>query len=171
MNEIIVGNWSKLRQLKNGEISKRCASADKYQKSPEIKKFEAEYNAHKYDNKPEIPVQSRIRTRFSDKTANELTKAIIAHLEFHGHFATRINTVGIYDSKRGQYRYTTARKGMADIFAIISGESVQLEIKAGKDKPSEAQLRVQSEVRAAGGIYEFIHSFAEYILLYSQICE
>ncbi|MBR1564759.1 MAG: hypothetical protein IJ650_05370 [Paludibacteraceae bacterium] len=116
-----------------------------------------------------IPPECRVRTSFSDKTANQLTAAIIAHLEYKGHFAARVNTTGVYDSKRGVYRRTNARKGMADVSAIINGKSVQLEVKAGKDRPRTDQLQVQCEVRAAGGIYEFIHTFAEYIALYNGL--
>lgn len=168
-NEIIVGNWSKWRQYLKDDQPQRKQT--KYNKPPELIEFETQYNAHKYDNKPLIPKECRVRTKFSDKTANQLTAAIIAHLEFNGYFAARINTTGIYDSKRECYRTTNARRGMADIMAIINGKSVQLEIKIGNDRPRTDQIQVQSEVRAAGGIYEFIHNFPEYIRLYNQLTQ
>lgn len=141
----------------------------KYQKPPELVAFEREYNAHKYDHKQIIPPHCRVKTHFSDKTANDLTRAIITHLEYYGYFAARVNTTGIYDAGRRQFRTTGARRGIADVSAVINGRSVQLEIKAGKDKPRADQLRVQSEVRQAGGIYEFVHNFAEYIAIFNEI--
>ena len=171
-NEIFVGNWSKRRQLFANEAPADGVAAKKpakYTKPPCLVEFENEYNAHKYDNKQMIPPECRVRTRFSDNTANALTTAIIAHLEYNGHFAARVNTTGIYDERRGLYRQTNARRGMADISAIINGKSVQLEIKAGKDKPRTDQIQVQNEVRKAGGIYEFVHTFSQYLEIYKTL--
>ena len=58
---------------------------------------------------------------------------------------------------------------MADISAIVAGKAVQIEIKAGTDRPRADQLRVQAQYRAAGGIYEFVHNFAEYLALYTRL--
>lgn len=133
--------------------------------------FENAYNEAMAKKTPHVPAECRARYVFRDDTANKLTQAIIAHLRFNGYFAGRVNTTGVYDFKRGLYRTTSARKGMADISATIAGRSVQFEIKAGKDRPRTDQLAVQREVRRAGGVYEFVHTFAEYIELYNRIKE
>lgn len=166
-NEIIVGLWSgkqprprrTLRQRLKGQYCKPC----------ELIMFETEYNLHKYDNKPNVPEYARVWARFRDDTANELTKAIIAHLKHTGNFGARVNTTGLYDSKSGLYRQTNARKGMADISAVIAGVPVQIEIKAGRDKPRAEQLQVQAEYREAGGMYEFVQNFPQYVELYKRI--
>lgn len=173
-NEIIVGDWSANRlragykQHANRErtTSKRRANPEK---SPELAAFEDEYNAVHYANLANVPPECRVRKTFSDKDANSLTRAIIAHLQLHGHFAARVNTTGIFDSRRAVYRQTNARRGMADVSAVINGRAVQFEIKAGNDRPRTEQLQVRAEVQAAGGIYEFVHTFAEYIAIYDQI--
>lgn len=105
----------------------------------------------------------------SDRKANGLTKLIVGFLKLKGHHANRINTQGqartgkvqryeafsnkaVYDQ---QIRWTksTTTKGTADIDAIIFGKSVKIEVKIGRDKMSEDQLRYQVNVEKAGGLY------------------
>lgn len=168
-NEIIVGLWSAYQKPQRKPKTLKQRLAGKYIKPHELTIFETEYNLHAYDNLQRIPEYARVRTHFRDDTANELTKAILAHLKYTGNFGARVNTTGVYDSRSGQYRQTNARKGMADISAVIAGKPVQIEIKAGTDKPRADQLKVQAEYRAAGGLYEFVHGFSEYIALYKRL--
>lgn len=101
------------------------------------------------------------KSTFSDENANELTRAVVAHIYCNGGFAGRVNTMGTY---RGNgYTTTTARKGMADINACIKGKHVQIEVKIGSDKPREAQLEVKKDVEAAGGTYIFVKTFDDYL--------
>lgn len=141
----------------------------RYIKPPELREFENEYNAHKYDNSV-MPEYARIRTHFRDDTANGLTTAVIAHLQYYGHFAARVNVGGVYNPKRGKYRHSQSRKGMADVSAVVNGRPLQIEVKAGKDKPRPDQLQVAAEYEQAGGLYVFIHNFADYMQVYNKIC-
>ena len=168
-NEIIVGQLSIFAQPKRKPQTLRQRLKGRYIKPQELIMFETDYNLHAYDKMPNFPQYARVRTTFRDDTANELTKAILAHLKYTGNFGARVNTTGIYDSRSGKYRQTNATRGMADISAVIAGKPVQIEIKAGKDKPREEQKRVQAQYRAAGGMYEFVHDFREYIALYMQL--
>lgn len=176
-NELYVGLWS-IRQAQAAaraaadKPKKKKKPLAKYTKPPELLEFEREYTARHYANVPNIPPECRTPFRFEDRTANGLTKAIISHLQMNGHFAARVNTTGVYDARRGQYRCTNARKGMADISAVINGTPVQIEVKAGRDKARTDQLQVQSEYQAAGGFYIFVHTFPEYLEQYQHIkCE
>ena len=55
--------------------------ATRYVKPHCLRVFENEYNAAYYTGRmANIPVECRALYRFSDKTANELTKAITGHL-------------------------------------------------------------------------------------------
>lgn len=140
--------------------------AQRYVKPLCLRVFENEYNAHHYTGRmANIPVECRAMYRFSDKTANDLTKAIVAWLNSHGAFGARVNTTGVFDAAAQRYRYSGATNGMADVTAIVQGKHVSLEIKHGNDKPRAAQLQVQTQVRAAGGIYEFVHTFEEFLKL------
>lgn len=173
-NEIIVGEWSRWqRQYKKPSAEPKKPKESKprarYVKPAELVEFEKEYNeanARKFAN---IPPECRARYTFSDKDANSLTRAIIAHLTFHGYFAARVNSTGVYDQRRGTWRTSNARKGLADITAVINGRAVQLEIKAGKDRPRTEQLRVREEVQASGGVYEFVRNFPEYMNIYNLL--
>lgn len=113
-------------------------------------------------------------------TANGLTKYICNFINWSGYFATRINVQGrLVDGvektdsgaligKKKWIKSSTA-KGTADISATIKGKSVQLEIKVGSDKPRPAQIEMQQKIRKAGGIYEFISTPDEFILLFDNI--
>ncbi len=112
------------------------------------------------------------------KKANGLTLMIQNFLQWKGHRATRINTQGQYVQQKHNgkvimsgYRPSQTRKGTSDISATINGKSVMLEIKAGRDKPSEAQLKEQQLERSAGGIYEFIYSAEQFFEWYRMNVE
>ena len=113
-------------------------------------------------------------------TANGLTKFICQFLMWHEHRATRINSTGrlidgLEKQPSGAILTTkkwipgTTRKGSADISATIKGRSVQIEIKIGKDRASEYQLREQALERKAGGIYEFCSSPEDFFIIYDYV--
>lgn len=171
-NEIIVGNWSNWRKVfraPEAAAKPKAKPQARYVKPAALLAFEKEYNEAHALKYPNIPPECRARYKFTDKTANGLTAAIIAHLKYKGYFAARINTTGVYDPRRGLWRTTSAQRGMADVSAIINGRSVQIEIKAGSDRPRADQIKVQADVQAAGGVYEFVHNFTEYMALYNRL--
>lgn len=92
---------------------------------------------------------------YNDLTANNLTKAIIDFINFSGGDANRINTQGQKRKINGRelWTYGGTRKGTADIHGIYRGRAISIEIKIGRDKPSEAQLKEAERVRGAGGLY------------------
>lgn len=122
-----------------------------------------------------------LKTTFPDTAkANGLTTFIINFLLWSGHRATRIAASGrLVDRPQTQASGVSlmtkkwipgsTRKGSADISATIKGRSVMLEIKTGRDRPSEHQLREQQLERASGGVYEFIHSPEEFFEVYDKI--
>lgn len=113
------------------------------------------------------------------KTANGLTKFILNYVNWNGYRATRISSAGRYIEAKnekghkiaggGKFIPSTTRKGTADLSCTINGKSVMIEIKIGNDKPSEFQLREQQRERAAGGVFEFISTPEDFILLYEKI--
>lgn len=142
--------------------------------------------AHEQDFKTKYPQAYSAGHYFKPKmpdirTSNGLTQAIVNFLKWNGHRATRISSTGrIIKSPQRQlsgvslmtakYIPGPTRKGSADISSTIRGRSVMWEIKIGNDKPSEYQLREQQLERSAGGVYEFIHSFEEFLTLYDKLC-
>lgn len=100
-------------------------------------------------------------------TANGLTRFVENYINWMGWRATRINTTGRVVG--GRYIYGTTRRGTADISATVKGgRSLMLEIKSGKDKPSEHQLKEQAKERAAGGEYFFISTPEQFFELLDE---
>lgn len=99
--------------------------------------------------------------------SNGLTQYIVKFLTWSGHRSTRINVSG--RMVKGKYIPSATRKGSADISATVLGKSVMIEIKVGKDKPREEQLREQELERKSGGVYEFISTPEQFLELYDSL--
>ena len=119
-------------------------------------------------------------TKFTDKTANGLTKCVIAWINLNGGQAERINTMGrmldktkvvadTFGNKRTigsvEWQKGTGQKGSADISATIQGRSVKIEVKM-KDKQSIDQIKYQNDIENAGGQYWLVHNFDEFMFHY-----
>jgi hypothetical protein len=124
------------------------------------------------------------KPKFTDNSANALTKSIIAWIELNGYQAERINNTGRYvDNKKtvknimgqsitigsGQYIPGTGTKGTADISATIKGKSIKIEVKYGKDRQSEAQKEYQATIERSGGVYFIAKDFESFYNFYLTI--
>lgn len=104
------------------------------------------------------------------ESANVITKRVITAINMQPKcVAYRINNVGIWDEKKQVYRRANTQKGIFDVSATIKGRSAWFEIKAGYDKPSQDQMIFQQEVRAAGGIAEFVKSTDEFLKMFTKL--
>jgi hypothetical protein len=134
---------------------------DRFNEAHRAKHYEQYTSGGEYPHRYFKPTMPKIAT------ANGLTDFICKFLNWSGHHANRINVQG---RKIGnKWIRSTTRKGTADIHAIINGRSVSIEIKVGRDKPSDAQLSEQQAIRSAGGIYEFVHTPEEFFELYDRL--
>jgi hypothetical protein len=155
----------------------------KSQKSDGIKKLKELAMTHSRTKYPDMPEYARYIKPYSDKTANQLTRAIIDFLRFSGWQSERINCTGkmidntkvITDTlgdKRsiGSVKWlpTSGQKGTADVSATINGRSVKIEIKM-KDRQSLDQKRYEEQVIRAGGLYWLVRSFEEFLDFYNII--
>ena len=133
-----------------------------------------------------MPPEYIVRTKFTDKTANGLTKAIVKWINLNGYQAERISTSGrwVDNSKvvtdvlgnqkkigSGKYIKGSGTKGSADISATIKGKSIKIEVKIGKDKQSEAQVEYQKAIERAGGIYFIAKDFDSFYEFYTTLVE
>jgi hypothetical protein len=133
---------------------------------------------------PSFPINAIPVPKYTDKTANGLTKCVIDFLNLSGHQAERISSMGRMIDKRqkstdvlgrertiGSLTYIkgTSTNGTADISSIINGKSVKIEIKIGKDRQSEAQKKYQESTEKAGGIYLITKSFDEFMEQYKKL--
>ncbi len=114
---------------------------------------------------------------YRDDTANGLTKCIVDYINFSGGNANRINVQGQPRKERvalafGNYRDilrftpSTTNKGTADLHCIIQGRHISIEIKIGKDKLSEHQIKEMNRVTAAGGLYFVARDMQSFVKFY-----
>lgn len=127
---------------------------------------------------PTMPDAYRPTKKYTDKTANGLTKCIIDFLVNSGYQAERISVTGRYIDtsitftdvvgfKRkvgtGTWIKPSMTKGSADISATVKGMSVKIEVKIGHDKMSEAQMKYKENIEKAGGIYYVAKDFDSFL--------
>lgn len=130
---------------------------------------------------PNVPKQYIPAPKYTDKTANGLTRCIIDYVELRGGQAERINCTGrIIDSREtstdvlghvrtvGKLHYikTAGQRGTADISATIQGRSVKIEVKIGNDRQSEAQKEYQRSIETSGGLYFIAKDFGHFLSWY-----
>ena len=154
-----------------------------------LKEASLAYDRAKYPNFPEYARSTR---KYTDKTANGLTKCILDWIKFNGGQAERVSVTGRYvdntkvvsDVLGRKYKIGTAKyirssmqKGSADISSTIPvplasgktwGLSVKWEVKM-KDKQSEEQRNYQEQIERSGGYYFIVHSFEEFLHYYDQL--
>ena len=137
------------------------------------------------DNKkraPNFPDEYRVQPKYTDKTANGLTKCVVDFLNFSGHMASRINNTGLWRAdesniKGGFYTPSTQAKGIADITSCINvritgidiGVSVWWEVKIGADRQSEDQRHFADRVRTSGGHYYVVKNFDDFLNHYNKL--
>lgn len=152
-------------------------------KNTAIQRLKQLYLTEHYRGLPNIPQECRFTPKFSDKTANGLTKCIITWLRLSNWQTERISSTGrVIDRSKvvinciGQTRRIgsaqwikgSGTNGTADIAATIIGRSVKIEVKIGRDKQSDAQKEYQRQVEAAGGVYIIARTFDGFLEWYDQ---
>ncbi len=148
-----------------------------------IKRLKDLYMIEHYKRLPNIPQNARFAPKFSDKTANGLTKCIITFLKLSSWQAERIGSSGrVIDRSKvvtnciGQTRRIgsaqwikgSGTNGTADISATISGRSVKIEVKIGHDRQSDVQKEYQRQIEAAGGVYLIAKDFYSFLQWYDS---
>ena len=119
---------------------------------------------------------------YKDTTANGLTNCIIDYINFKGGYANRINVQGQPRKERIKFAFgnyidkitytpSTTNKGTADIKATINGRSLDVEVKIGKDKLSEHQIKEQSRITKAGGLYFVARDMESFVTFYKNTFE
>jgi len=142
-----------------------------------IKKLKELWMANHKQRYPNVPDYARSTPKYTDKTANGLTKCIIDWCLFSGFFAERtgnegrtIDTRKSYINSVGQTKTigsvkripSSGTKGTSDIKAVINGRMVAIEVKIGKDRQSEAQKNYQMKIETSGGLYWIVKSLEDF---------
>ena len=123
------------------------------------------------------------KTKYTDKTANGLTKYITNFLKLSGQQTKQINSIDRIIDKQiintnylsrqrtiGSLQYIkgNSTNGTADISATIKGRYVKIEVKIGADRQSEAQKKYESDVNKAGGVYVMAKDFDIFMEWYNN---
>ncbi|GAB2784468.1 hypothetical protein GCM10027275_30840 [Rhabdobacter roseus] len=126
---------------------------------------------------PSLPQHALPKAKFSDRTTNGLTNAVITYIRLLGGQAERISVEGrVIDRRKtfvdviGRSRTvgsvqrirSSAQVGSADIAATINGRSVKIEVKKGSDRQRKAQREYQRQVEGAGGVYLLVSNFQQF---------
>lgn len=111
---------------------------------------------------PMIPVSHLCPRTFRDDSANALTKCIVSYMTLQGAFSSRLNNTGVYDARMGQYRPSTAKRGLPDVLATYHGLSLFVEVKFGRDSMSEHQKKVETDQTGSGGLFFIAHDFTSF---------
>jgi hypothetical protein len=120
---------------------------------------------------PSVPEHARCKTKHTEATANGLTKAIITWLTLNGHYSSRIQSQGQWNQKLARFTKSTVRKGIGDVMAVIEGRTIMIEVKIGKDKLSEAQIKTKGDVEKSGGYYMVVKDFDQFMTEYKQLTD
>ena len=82
--------------------------------------------------------------------------AILHYLWYRKIFAWKVQTVGLYDAKKGVYRRSANPfhlKGVADIMGVIpGGRALAIEAKSAVGRPSPEQILFIEKINASGGL-------------------
>lgn len=149
-----------------------------------IKQLSSALMEKRYKNST-VPEYARPVVRLSDKSANELTKTIVAYFEYKGIQAWRQSSEGRY-LKGKEYTDWSGRKkeekgmfiprahgakGSADITATLPplGRRLEIEVKFGKDRQSDVQKEFQRKVESMGGLYMIVRTWEEFVFQIEKI--
>jgi hypothetical protein len=138
--------------------------------------------AHLQERYPSVPLHALAFSKWTDTSANGLTKCVTAWIQLSGYQAERINTMGVYREAakikdldgisrtvgKGKWTKSTSTAGSSDISATIKGRSVKIEIKYGRDTQSDAQRRYQESIEKAGGTYIIVTNFDIFVTWYDD---
>ena len=92
----------------------------------------------------------------------ELVKSALELLKWKKIFCYRNNSGAIVLENKGKQRFMRfGASGSPDIICVIRGQFIGLELKAGKNKQSESQIKFQQELEKAEGKYHLIYSLEE----------
>lgn len=120
----------------------------------ELRRLACDQIRRKY---PSLPEPAVCAPKYTDRTANGLTRMIVDYVTLSGGWATRVTTTG--QMRHGRWIYGTTKQGTADVHAVYRGLHLSIEVKIGKDRQSPYQKKVEAEVNAAGGHYFLAKNF------------
>ena len=121
---------------------------------------------------PNFPEHARVKSKYSDRTANKLTRAIVDWFGYQRHFATRLSSSGTFRTDLGKYVPSQQRLGMPDIYAIVEGRAVHVEVKVAKDYLSDDQKETMAALKTSGAVVFVASTFQSFFDFYqAEFCQ
>ena len=128
--------------------------------SDALRKLNDLADQRKRQKHPTVPYL--VKSKYRDKSSNDLTKCVVDYLDLIGGWATRINSTGTYRPDIG-FTFGNTKKGTADVMGTLpDGRSICVEVKIGRDRQSKYQKKVESEINRANGIYIIAKTFQQF---------
>jgi len=124
--------------------------------------WKEKYKASKYANMEGIMLDCPKWKSYS----NFLEDAIRMWAKAHGAMSTKIDVRGTF--RNGRYTTTKATKGVEDVQLVIRGRLVAIEVKAGADKMSDAQIKRANEYKAQGVPYHVVKTLNDFTIIIEQ---
>jgi hypothetical protein len=132
--------------------------------------MKARWTTQQFDQSEKTKLEKRLQkpnVKKPAETANRITANIIRVINLQvGCVAYRINNVGVWDAAKQIHRKGATEKGIPDVIAVIRGQFWGIEVKAGRDKMSEDQLKRKFEILKAGGLFFEIRSTDEFVKIF-----
>jgi hypothetical protein len=150
------------------EIRKKPVKAP-YRKPEAVRELERLADDQARRKYPNMKPEHLAPRKFRDDSANSLTGCIVQYVTLKGGFASRINSTGVFRQKLGKYTSGTQKRGIADVLATFKGLSLHIEVKHGKDSQSEAQKKIESEVKRSGGFYYLARNFSDFKIWFDNL--
>jgi len=138
-----------------------------YRKPEAVKELERLADLQAQRSHPTVDKKYLAPRKFRDDRASGLTACIVKYATLQGSFASRLNNMGVFRNRK--YTRPTSRRGLPDILITKDGKSLFVEVKAGRDKLSSFQRKVQEEQTESGGLYMVANSFAEFKVWFDAI--
>ena len=103
---------------------------------------------------------------------NGITNLILAWFDYHfeNQSLRRISSEGKY--RKGVGFIPSSNKGMSDIEGLVNGKFWSIELKVGRDKQRDSQIKRQQEIEKSGGLYWLLKwtDFETFQVDFQNIC-
>jgi len=134
---------------------------------------------HRKEMHPSNPYIHEVK--FSEKSANDIEKAIERFAKIVGFLAERTKVqgrqmnakwtdtpLGRVQTQQAKFVTGTGRKGSSDMKLLIKGDYITAEIKFGKDTQKADQKKYQADVERNGGEYVIFKTFEQFLIWYVE---
>ncbi len=101
--------------------------------------------------------------------SNLLAKQVVAYARLHAKAVAYRISYGYYVDDKGRRRATGQTPGLPDVWAIINGRPVGIEIKIGKDTLKPDQLDRMREFKQCGALFWIINDFKTFKQLFDDL--